>query len=700
MRKIKCLLVGVMLFQLSNNLTAQVIFSEDFSSSTATTPPTGWVNNSITSSQQWSFNNPGGRTLDAPITSPAAIFDSETNGWTFGYDPDVALESPVFSASAITGYLFLSFDHVFVNETPNGFLDGNYSVEVWDGASWSPVLQGDADILNPEHIMLDITNYANNAANAQVRFRWYGNHSYYWMIDNVTVEAVTCPPVVDLIITGITTNSADISWTAGGTESSWNIEWGIHGFIPGTGTGLGSAQSSTETYAINGLNPSSNYDIYVQANCGTDSSYWTIVTGATLCESISTFPWTENFDAMTSLGYDSFPNCWVSENGASWYTDNTNNTISFMTTPYSGDNFLGIMFEGDDYIWTPEFELIAGRTYEFSFMWMGDDFAGWTGEVLVNNTQSSTGATTLTEFVTSSDMTSATYQKEFYCFIPATTGVYSFGLNVYSNYDPMNLGFDDFSLMEHSLTAGTNGTSDVCQSNGLVDLNNIIARDDLNGVWTFSTNPAAIINDSMFDPQSLSAGTVSVNYILSGCLEDTASAVITIYPPSSAGNDGTTTVCKNEPVNLDDELTGTFDTNGDWYDPSYALIPSSQITAPNFPGQYDYKYVTGNEVCPNDTSRIVLTVTNCDWLSVDEHTLESTNLYPNPSNGVVFIESDLGIESLNLVVTDVNGRVIETGNSVITAGTNIVNLSQVQKGIYFLTLSNSNAEKVYRVVIQ
>ncbi|MNE79474.1 hypothetical protein D3C80_1759640 [compost metagenome] len=122
--------------------------------------------------------------------------------------------------------------------------------------------------------------------------------------------------------------------------------------------------------------------------------------------------------------------------------------------------------------------------------------------------------------------------------------------------------------------------------------------------------------------------------------------------------------------------------------------------SPNFPGQYNYKYITGNNVCPDDTSGVLVTVGTCDWLSVDEMALEEVNLYPNPSTGVVFIESNFSTGTFNLEVSDVNGRIVETGNNSIAAGTNTVNLSKVQKGTYFFKLSNENAEKVYRVVIQ
>jgi hypothetical protein len=97
---------------------------------------------------------------------------------------------------------------------------------------------------------------------------------------------------------------------------------------------------------------------------------------------------------------------------------------------------------------------------------------------------------------------------------------------------------------------------------------------------------------------------------------------------------------------------------------------------------------------------VITVVTTCDWLSVDENALEAVNLYPNPSTGLVYIESDLSAEPFNLEVTDVNGRLVETGTNAIANGVNAINLSHVQRGTYFFKLSNENAEKVYRVVIQ
>jgi hypothetical protein len=130
------------------------------------------------------------------------------------------------------------------------------------------------------------------------------------------------------------------------------------------------------------------------------------------------------------------------------------------------------------------------------------------------------------------------------------------------------------------------------------------------------------------------------------------------------------------------------------------LVPSGNVITGNFPGQFNYKYITGNGVCPDDTASVVVNVTICDWLSVDETALEEMNLYPNPSNGLVYIESSFYTGAFKLEITDVNGRIVDNGNHTISGGTNTVDLSQVQKGTYFFKLSNDSSEKVYRVVIQ
>jgi hypothetical protein len=72
--------------------------------------------------------------------------------------------------------------------------------------------------------------------------------------------------------TVINSNNATISWTTGGA-GNWNIEYGISGFTPGTGTQV--LNTTNNPYTINGLNPNTAYHVYVQDTCGSfGSSNW------------------------------------------------------------------------------------------------------------------------------------------------------------------------------------------------------------------------------------------------------------------------------------------------------------------------------------------------------------------------------------------------------------------------------------------
>ncbi|MGB2142866.1 MAG: fibronectin type III domain-containing protein [Flavobacteriaceae bacterium] len=87
----------------------------------------------------------------------------------------------------------------------------------------------------------------------------------------VVTSPPSCLPPTDFAMTNSTSTSADFSWTAGATESAWNIEYGAEGFTQGTGT---SDTATTTTFNLTGLSSNTNYHIYVQANCGGSTSNW------------------------------------------------------------------------------------------------------------------------------------------------------------------------------------------------------------------------------------------------------------------------------------------------------------------------------------------------------------------------------------------------------------------------------------------
>ena len=75
--------------------------------------------------------------------------------------------------------------------------------------------------------------------------------------------------------------------------------------------------------------------------------------------------------------------------------------------------------------------------------------------------------------------------------------------------------------------------------------------------------------------------------------------------------------------------------------------------------------------------------------------------YPNPTNGMVYVSASNNAGTFNYEVTDANGRVIATAvNAINGAATTSIDLSKVEIGVYFIRLSNTTGDKVYRVVVQ
>lgn len=166
---------------------------EDFSDASGSTPPPGWTNVVITGDpavDQWRFDNPGDRTLPVFETEPSAIFDSDNISNNDQLE-DVALVSPVFNA-VNESTVYLRFDQEYL-----GLVDPDYGsegfVEVFDGTQWQTVADQVDDAIGPTTI--DISQYAAGVADAQVRFRWTGNWSYYWSLDNVQVVDTLVPGV-------------------------------------------------------------------------------------------------------------------------------------------------------------------------------------------------------------------------------------------------------------------------------------------------------------------------------------------------------------------------------------------------------------------------------------------------------------------------------------------------------------------------
>ncbi|MCX8533787.1 fibronectin type III domain-containing protein [Chryseobacterium luquanense] len=300
------------------------------------------------------------------------------------------------------------------------------------------------------------------AGNLFVRFYvTSGTNDSYYYFDNVVMTqgaAPSCLAPYNIALVNVTATNANISWTAPtpAPANGYDVYYNTTGIAPVAGTVLNatnSVQSTTTTATISGLTPITTYYVWVRAKCSsTDLSTWTPMQSfMTLCVPVSVLPWTENFDSMTTLGAGILPPCWKNVTGTSAWTSSN---AAFSTTspgPRSTPNYVRIQYGNTNasQLWTPGFALTAGVNYEFSFYYhtggTGTSLIGYTGNVLVNTSQSTAGATNLGAYITATQGTSAYTQYKVY-YTPTTSGTYNFGVNTSSNFTPWYLGVDDFKL--------------------------------------------------------------------------------------------------------------------------------------------------------------------------------------------------------------------------------------------------------------
>ncbi|MGQ9846187.1 MAG: fibronectin type III domain-containing protein, partial [Bacteroidales bacterium] len=201
-------------------------------------------------------------------------------------------------------------------------------------------------------------------------FSWYNDGIYGTQppaaVDDIRFYELTCPKPTNLTANNITQNSADLSWTAGGSETLWQLEWGNAGFSLGTGTLVNNL--TTPSYNLTGLTASTSYSFYVRGICGAgDTSTWAgPYTFATACGAM-TAVYTQNFDAVTA---PALPNCWsyiaMSSSGSP-----TVSTVSTgaSTTPNCAQLFNSTASGSSTHILliTPQFSDLPSHTTQITF---------------------------------------------------------------------------------------------------------------------------------------------------------------------------------------------------------------------------------------------------------------------------------------------------------------------------------------------
>ncbi len=87
-------------------------------------------------------------------------------------------------------------------------------------------------------------------------------------------------------------------------------------------------------------------------------------------------------------------------------------------------------------------------------------------------------------------------------------------------------------------------------------------------------------------------------------------------------------------------------------------------------------------------------------LSVDDKEFEGLSFFPNPTTGVVTIQSATSLDNAKVSINDIMGRVLTNGISINTVGDNkiTVDLGQFATGSYFLTIENGSKKSTRQII--
>lgn len=133
------------------------------------------------------------------------------------------------------------------------------------------------------------------------------------------LDPIACNTPSDIVVSNVQEFEATVTWTENGAGASWNIAYGAPGFNPASGGT--SVVSNTTQFTLTNLTDNTQYELYVQANCGEgETSEW----GGPVafktkkdCVPITTIPFEEGFEG------DVFPpECWEVVNSHSSPTSN------------------------------------------------------------------------------------------------------------------------------------------------------------------------------------------------------------------------------------------------------------------------------------------------------------------------------------------------------------------------------------------
>lgn len=202
---------------------------------------------------------------------------------------------------------------------------------------------------------------------------------------------------------------------------------------------------------------------------------------------------------------------------------------------------------------------------------------------------------------------------------------------------------------------------------------------------TICNTGSVVVNGTTYDASNPVGTEVITNGSVNGC-DSTVNINLTVLPAID------NTVSNNSPTLTANESGATYQ----WIDCNNGNTPIAGETNQDFTattnGNYAVEVTVGN--C-TETSACA----NVNNIGLEELGLTGISVYPNPSEGVFFLEIEDQVESVSYIVRDVEGRLIRD-SKVVNTQSSTIDLSNESKGIYFLHVVHDHKALVFKLIIE
>ena len=452
-----------------------------------------------------------------------------------------------------------------------------------------------------EPFEVPLSSYSGTGTYVAIYYYCSGTATSCYVDDVVLEEMPSCPKPIHLAAMSATTSTIALTWESFGA-TSWEIAYGAPGFDPDAAT-ANVVTANTNPFTVSNLSTATSYEFYVRAICSNaESSPWSAsLIATTTCDVISTFPYTEGFEAGGSM-----PACWSQEyvsGSLDWQFQNGGHSSSAINAAHSG-SYNAYLFTTSDYttkLVSPIFDL-SNMTDVYVTFWHAQP--AWTSDqdqlTVYYRTSPTAQWTQLEQYTTS--LTAWTFDS---IALPNPSATYQLAFEGYATY---GYGVDLDDITVNGVSSGPVITNPTVATNAATGIGQTAAT--LNATITNPDN--VTITAKGFEWKTTTGGTYT--QIAGTGTGNTFTADLTTLTPGTSYTfkafityNGTTTYGQ--------EMTFTTQQQGQPTEPSATTADATNVT-------YNSATLNGSVANPDN---VTITAQGFQWKVTNGGTYTSVN---------------------------------------------------------------------------